>query len=120
MGEPAFRELERQAMTVALDEGPQVIAAGAGWVAQPGNLTHAESRALLIYLSLAPAEAAGRLDGVTDRPLLGESDVHGRIEALFSEREKWYRLAGIDVPAAGPPDQVAAGVAEAARLYGGW
>ncbi len=119
-GESGFRAAERAAMLSALNEPPQVIAAGAGWAAHPGNLTDADSRALLIYLSIDPARAAVRLAGSTGRPLLAGADLDERLTGLLAAREHWYRLAGIEVPASGPPDQVAAAVATAARLYGGW
>ena len=45
-GEAGFRLRERAAMAAALADGPQVIAAGGGWIAQPGNLLEAEPFAL--------------------------------------------------------------------------
>ncbi len=120
-GEHAFRALERGAMESALDSPPQVIAAGGGWAAQPGQLAAAELRALLIYLSIAPEVAARRLEGSTDRPLLRDADSGVRLEQLLDARERFYRLAAVEVAVDhATPETAAAAVATAARQYGGW
>lgn len=120
-GEDAFRVAEQAAMQHALDAAPQVVAAGGGWASRPGNLASAQPRACVIYLSITPAEAAARLAGRTDRPLLAEGGLEERLTAQLSEREKWYRLADIELPAGGvSPDTLAHGIAEAARLYARW
>ena len=119
-GEAHFRVLERAAMDVALAT-PQVIAAGAGWAAEPGNLEGAEARALIIYMSLPPEVAASRLTGTTDRPLLTDAPLETRLTELLAAREARYRLAGVEI-AVGElsPERAAAAVVSAARLYGGW
>jgi shikimate kinase len=120
-GEDHFRELERQAMEAALAEAPQVIATGGGWAAEAGNLDALAGRALVIYLSLAPAEAARRLAGTSDRPMLVTGAPEERLTELLVARERWYRLADIEIAAGdASPETVAAGVAVAARQYGGW
>ena len=120
-GEPRFRELERLAMQRALEEPPQVIAAGAGWAAQEGNLAAVTGRALIIYMSLTPAHAARRLAGNAGRPLLAGDPPEQRIAELLTARDRWYRLADIEIDVGdSPPEAVAAGIATAARQYGGW
>lgn len=118
-GEPAFRDLEHVAMEGLLDGPPSVIASGGGWAAQEGNLTAAEPRALSIYLSLPAEVAARRLRGVDDRPLLGREPLE-RMRDLLAKRERWYRLAGIEIAAEAAPELVAEAVATAARQYAGW
>ncbi len=121
LGEPAFRGMERAAMRAALDDPPQVIAAGGGWAAEPGNIAESELRALLIYLSIAPADAWARIAGSSGRPLLEGDDNVRIMEALLARREAWYRLAAIEVAVGrSTPDTAAAAVATAARQYGGW
>lgn len=118
-GEPAFRELEREAMDGALAGPFAVIAPGGGWAAQPGNLAAAERRAVLVYLAISPAAAAERLAGNSDRPLLVGSQPREVLEQLLLAREPFYRLAALEVDAeAGPPDFVAEGVVAAALRYG--
>lgn len=120
-GEPAFREFERVAMETALGEPPLVIAAGGGWAAQPGQIETAEIRAVLIYLSIAPDVAAHRLAGSTDRPLLRDADLGVRLQQLLDARERFYRLAAVEVAVDDvTPEAVAIVVATAARKYGGW
>ena len=120
-GEARFRELEHHAMTTALDAGPGVIAAGGGWAAEPGNLASVAGRALVIYLSVVPAEAARRLSGSKDRPMLASDASASRLAELLAIREQWYRLADIEIAAGeASPETVAESVVIAARQYGGW
>lgn len=120
-GEAHFRKLERAAMAAALAEAPQVIATGGGWAAEPGNLTAIAGRTLVIYLSLSPIEAGRRLGGLRDRPLLEVESPERRMTELLAVRERWYRLADIEIAVGeASPDVVAVGIATAARQYGGW
>jgi len=120
-GEAGFRALERDAMATALDQPPQVIAAGGGWAAEPGNLARAELRALTIYLSIDPADAAGRLGASHGRPLLEGGPVEERLRSLLAERERWYLLAAIEIAVGRASiESAASAVATAARQYGGW
>jgi shikimate kinase len=120
-GEPAFRVLERAAMAHAISEPPQVIATGGGWAAQPGNVAAVAGRALVIHLSIDPGVAALRLAGTRDRPLLAGDAASAQLRAMLDRREAWYRLADLELAAGdAPPEAIAAGVATAARQYGGW
>jgi shikimate kinase len=120
-GESHFRTLERAAMAQALDEPPQVVAAGGGWAAEPGNIAAIDGHALLIYLSLSPEDAVSRLAGSGDRPLLAGESLLSRLAELLHARERWYRLADIEVAVgSATPEAVAASIAVAARQYGGW
>ena len=120
-GEAEFRRLERLAMDRALAEPAQVIAAGGGWAAEPGNIARAELQALLIYLSISPSDAAQRLTSASDRPMLRSGDLTARLTEILAAREKWYRLAAVEVAVGqASPEAAAAGIAAAARQYGGW
>lgn len=120
-GETGFRRRERAAMQAALAEGPQVIAAGGGWIAQPGNLVEAEPLALILYMSLDPADAARRVAAQGGRPLLEGDDIEAKVRALLVERERWYRLAGVEVAVGtAAPETAAESIVLAARQYGGW
>jgi shikimate kinase len=119
-GEAAFRELERAEMARALDDEPHVIAAGGGWAAQPGNLTAAAERALVILLACTPEVAAARLAGSRDRPLL-EADPPGALRTLAAAREPFYRRADAAVESVGHDvETVAREVAALARSRGSW
>ena len=113
-GEAQFRRLERAAMERVLAASPQLIAPGAGWIAEPGNL-EAVGDALLIYLEISPAAAAARLAGDASRPLLAGADPVGRLTGMLRTRERWYRKAALTIPASGSPEAVATLVAEAGR-----
>lgn len=113
-GEAQFRRLERAALERALAAPPHVIAPGAGWIAEPGNL-EAAGDALLIYLEISPAEAAARLAGDSTRPLLSGRDPVTRLTGMLRTREPWYQKAQLTIPASGSPEAVAALVAEAGR-----
>jgi shikimate kinase len=120
-GESGFRLRERAAMDAALAEGPQVIAAGGGWIAQPGNLMAAESLALVLYMSVDPVQAAARVARQGGRPMLEGTDPEVALRRLLEERERWYRLAGVEVAVgAAPPQAAAEAIVVAARQYGGW
>lgn len=119
-GEAGFRRLERERTARALGAEPQVIAPGGGWAAQPGNLEATEGRALMVYLSVSPVVAAARLEEARDRPLL-KGDPLTRLEQLLRERERWYRLAGYEIPTdAMSPARVADALVTLARTCGGW
>ena len=113
-GEAQFRRLERAAMERVLAAPPHLIAPGAGWIVEPGNL-EAAGDALLIYLEISPAAAAARLAGDAGRPLLAGGDPLTRLTGILRAREPWYRKAGLTIPASGTPEAVAAQVAEAGR-----
>lgn len=119
-GEVAFRALEREAMRAATSGAASVIAAGAGWAAQPGNLEHVASAALVVHLQCTVAAAASRLADDTTRPLLA-GDLRQRLEVLARERAPAYARAEASVETVGRGvDAVAADVAALARSSGGW
>lgn len=118
-GEPQFRRLERAAMDGAMAAPAHLIAPGAGWLAEPGNLEAAGS-ALLVYLRITPARAAARLQGDASRPLLAGGDPAHRIAELLARREHWYRKSAAELDADAPVEVVAAQVVRVATQQGGW
>jgi shikimate kinase len=113
-GEAHFRRLERAAMDAAIAAAPHLIAPGAGWIAEPGNL-EAAAGAVLIYLEISPENAAARLQGDTVRPLLADGPPASRLADLLAARERWYRRSAVTLDASAPPDAVTQTVLEAAR-----
>lgn len=87
-GEPAFREMERAAVTAALAEHDGVLALGGGAVGNP------ETRAALkdhrvIFLDVGLADAVSRVGLNRDRPLLLDSP-RAQMKRLLDERRPLY------------------------------
>lgn len=119
-GEAAFRSAERDALDQVLAGVPQVVAAGGGWAAQPGNLERVAARAVIVHLACLPETAAGRLAGTEDRPLLA-GDMIGQLHRLQAERAPFYARADATVDTeARTVQEVADAVVVLARSVGGW
>jgi shikimate kinase len=94
-GELAFRRREAAAIDRAIAVPGRVIAVGGGAVLSAENRTHLKQAGLLVYLRANPETLAGRLAGVTDRPLLKDAvDRAGRIRDLLVARGPIYETAG--------------------------
>lgn len=121
MGEPVFRQLEREAVAAALAGEPAVIVPGGGWAAQPGQLETAHGISLIIYLKCTAGTAARRSGDGEVRPLLVGSDPVQRMRTLLEERAPFYRLADHEV-SAGTREaaEVAREVGQLARERAGW
>ena len=120
-GEARFRELERAEMSAALEEPPQVVAAGGGWAAEPGNLASVKGRAVVIHLSITPEQAARRLRSALPRPLLAGRSLVDDLAAQLARRQSWYRLADLEITVDDrDPAAVAAVIAASARHRAGW
>lgn len=86
-GEEHFRELEREAVARALDDGGVVSLGG-------GAVTDAPTRDLLrmhpvVFLTVSLEAVADRIRGNT-RPLLDAEDPLERWSSIFDERRPWY------------------------------
>jgi shikimate kinase len=120
-GEAGFRRLERAAMEEALGHPPHLVAAGAGWIAEPGNLDAARQRyAFLVYLRVNPETAALRLGGSRDRPLLESGDRLTVLETLLTRREPWYRRADAAIDGGADLDALVEALREVGARSGLW
>ncbi|WP_341974726.1 shikimate kinase [Microbacterium sp. LTA6] len=86
-GEAHFRELERAAVSAALDEGGVISLGG-------GAVTDAGTRELLrphpvVFLTVSAEAVADRIRGGS-RPLLAGDDPLERWTRIFEERRDWY------------------------------
>ena len=120
MGEPRFREMERDAVAAAGARSPAVIVPGGGWAAQPGQLEAGPGQLLVIYLkcTAAPrpagasrarsAPAGGRRPRATD----GDSWRRGNRStgSLIMRSRRNVKHSAV----------VAEGVIRVARTQGGW
>ena len=120
-GEAAFRALEASVGAEVFARPPAVIAVGGGFVADPVRRRLALASGLVIYLRISPGSAAGRLAGMTGRPLLDGRNTPERLAELLAQREAAYLESPYSVTTDGlGPDQVASAVATLARQRGGW
>jgi shikimate kinase len=121
VGEPRFRQMERDAVNTAQAREACVIVPGGGWAAQPGQLQAAKQLSLVIYLKCSAASATKRSQQGEARPPLAGVDPAHRMRALLEEREPFYLQADHKVDAEyAKPEAVAAEVMELARKHGGW
>jgi shikimate kinase len=121
LGEPRFREMEREAVKAAQAREPCVIVPGGGWAAQPGQLEAAKPSSLVIYLKCQAGTASKRSEQGEARPLLAGVDPVQKMKLLLDEREPFYSRADHEVNAENcPPEAVTAEVMALARQYGGW
>jgi shikimate kinase len=120
-GERGFRRLERDAMEAALARPPHLISAGAGWIAEPGNLDAARvHHGVIVYLRVQPEVAHARLGASIDRPLLQGADRLAKLTGLFEAREAWYRHADAEIDAAGSPEEVVGALREIGNRWSLW
>ena len=121
LGEPRFRELEREAVLGALAEPPGVLVPGGGWAAQPGVLEEARAAAFIIYVKAQVGDAAAWAAEGEIRPLLMGPSLPDRMQELLEEREPFYLKAHAEV--FNHRQTVASAAAEVARLaqlHAGW
>jgi len=108
-GEPAFRELEREAAREACRRERVVIAAGGGAFAQPDTREILRRGSLSVFLYCALEVLLERTALGGHRPLARNRETMRR---LYAEREPVYRLADRVVDTAvGAPREIAAGIA---------
>jgi shikimate kinase len=120
-GERGFRRLERDAMEAVLARPPHLVSAGAGWIAEPGNLDAARIHHVrIVYLRIRPEVAHQRLAGTTDRPLLSAADRLAQLSALLAVRETWYRQADAEIDGAGSPEEVVRALREVGSRWSIW
>jgi len=112
-GEPAFRQLEREAAARALREHGGVLALGSGAVLDP-DLQHRLEGLPVVYLAADFATVARRLG--LDRPrVVIPGNPRGRLRAMLEERRPLYEgLATVTVKTDDlDPDELAAQIAAA-------
>jgi len=107
-GEPAFRELERDAVAAALAGHPGVLSLGGGAVLDPDTrdrlAAYAAAGGVVVFLDVSRAHAARRLRGDTSRPLLA-GDAMTRWDTLMTARRPLYEAVAtlrLTTDAAGP------------------
>lgn len=121
-GEAFFRSLERAAVAECLDASERsIVMPGGGWAAQPAALASVGDRGLTVFLDTAPDEAARRLEGGNDRPLLAGRDTVSAMRDLHRSRLPFYRGCDVTIPTSGMASaEVTAALIQLARSKVGW
>jgi shikimate kinase len=120
-GEPAFRDLERRELLRISEQSGIVVATGGGALTDPGSLAIVRRSGLLVYLEVSVDTLAGRLRGMSGRPMIAAEDgsllpdgkLRDRITSLLRSRESAYLKADVivDAGAQSPEGTVSAIVA---------
>jgi shikimate kinase len=106
-GEPAFRDLEQEAIDVLTQGKPMVLATGGGAVLREANRRALHERTTVIYLRSTPEELFRRLRHDTQRPLLQGGDPLKKLRLLFRDRDPLYRRTAHYVIETGRPSVAA-------------
>ena len=94
-GEPEFRKLESQLVEELSLRTGTVISTGGGLPTNPENLVSLKKHSLVFCLWLSPEKIFDRVKDQTHRPLLHDPDPLGKIRALLTAREKFYKQADV-------------------------
>jgi shikimate kinase len=98
-GEPAFRELERDALlrrVRRIEAGnPTVLALGGGTFTLPENIELVNNNGVSIWLDIALEIARKRTCGSTHRPLARDPQ---KFETLYKARREFYSRADYHIP----------------------
>jgi len=91
-GEPRFRDVEQEVLTVLLARPEKtVVATGGGAVLKVENRQELAEHAQVVYLSASPHEIAKRLQRDTQRPLLQVDNPLQRLLDLHALRDPFYK-----------------------------
>lgn len=103
LGEPKFREIERQVVADVAAKDGQVIATGGGVPLNEENLLNLRRNGVLVCLTASPEVIMRRTMRSDDRPLLRGSDKMEQIKALLESRELYYAAADHQVDTSSRP-----------------
>ena len=106
-GEPAFRELEREAVRAAVDQHDGVLALGGGAILDASTRQLLEDQTV-VFLDVGLSDAASRVGFNRDRPLL-LGNPRAQLRTMLEERRPLYlEVATISISTDGKtPEQVA-------------
>jgi shikimate kinase len=115
-GEEHFRDLERTAVAVALEEHDGVLAVGGGAVLDAGTRQRLAGRTV-VFLDVGIKDAASRIGFNRDRPLLLGNPRQQWIRLMEERRGVYEEVATVTVQTDGrTPAQVAAEIVRAVGL----
>ena len=97
LGEPAFRQGERQVMARLLEGPPLVLATGGGAFMDESTRTLVREHGVSIWLRTDIGDLSERTSRRDNRPLLKQGDPKAVLRKLLATREPVYALADIVV-----------------------
>ena len=89
-GEPAFRELESEAVRKVSTLHNHVISTGGGVVLKEANMTELKRNGIIFCLTATAEEIYKRVGHQTHRPLLQDPDPLAKIQSMLAERRPYY------------------------------
>ena len=90
-GEAGFRMREKQVIAELCELENTVLATGGGVVLAEENRRVIAGCGIVVYLHARPSHLWQRVRHDRNRPLLATADPHGKLEALYAERDPIYR-----------------------------
>jgi shikimate kinase len=96
LGEPAFRQIESEAIAAVLEGSEQVIATGGGAVLAEHNRICMQKHGYVVALKAAAETIINRVKQDENRPLV-QGDVKERVHTLLEARKYTYDFADLIV-----------------------
>jgi shikimate kinase len=119
LGEPKFREIEKQVVADTASKEGQVIATGGGVPLNEDNVKNLKQTGILICLTASPEIIYRRTMRSDSRPLLRGDEKMEQIRTLLDSRQLYYAAADHEVDtSARPASAVAREIVELYRSYG--
>ncbi|NHN28504.1 shikimate kinase [Paenibacillus agricola] len=94
LGEPAFRNMEGEAIAAVLEGSRQVVATGGGAVLAEHNRVCMQQEGYVVALKAAPEVIINRVKQDEKRPLV-QGDVKERVYSLLEARKHAYDFADL-------------------------
>ena len=100
-GEPAFRQIESEAVQKVSELSDHVISTGGGVVLKKANMAILKRNGTIFCLTATAEEIYRRVGHETHRPLLQTPDALAKIRAMLTERAPYYAQADYTVKTTG-------------------
>jgi shikimate kinase len=92
-GEAAFRDVEKNAVSLVALSDRCVISTGGGVPLNPANMSDLSKDAMVVWLKISPETALKRAGNIKTRPLIDPNDPIGSIRKRMDERNPIYERA---------------------------
>jgi shikimate kinase len=108
-GEEGFRRREAAMLDECSRRHDVLLASGAGAVLNLANRRHLSERGYVVWLQVTVPQQLERLAHDTTRPLLADTDRHGKLESMAGTRAPLYaEIADLIIPPSGEHESVGA------------